>query len=134
MITSTLCPILTETPIDLGCGFSYNPYIPKKRITVKKTQKGSFTQKRLPLFLHGEEYIEWSITLTTSPIAKQLYELYNLEDNFNFKGAYGDEYLVEFSEITTKPKCGFWEISGKFRVLCLISDFCPDINCETPIE
>lgn len=129
MILSTLAPTSTGVPVDLDCGFKYTPYIPKKRLSVKKTQKGTFTQELLPRFLHGEEFLEWSIDLTTAPIAKSLFDMYNLDDTFGFTGAYGEDYLIEFSEYTATQKGGFWVVSGKFRILCVTADVCFDINC-----
>jgi len=133
MIIPTLASLLEpENIITMDCGFKYTPYIPKKRISSTITAKGSFTQKSIPLFNHGKGYVDWDISSTTAPIARIMYDLYNLDDTFTFTGAYGEEYLVEFSEIQANPAGGPWAIKGKFRVLCVFSDFEPDFQC--PVE
>jgi hypothetical protein len=130
MQIATLTPLSTGVPYELNCGFKYVPYIPKKRISVKMTQKGSFTQKLLPIFVHGEEFVDFSIDLVTAPVAKQLLDFYNLDDNFTFNGIWGEQYLVEFSEYKPEPRRGPWAISGKLRVICVEADLNPAFQCS----
>lgn len=101
------------------CGvLNYDPYVPAKRSITKQTSKGSFTQVSTPLFLHGMQEIDWSIPMTTQQVAFSIRDLYNLNTNFVFKGEYGEEYLVEFKELKLTAKSGYFELTGKFRVIC----------------
>jgi hypothetical protein len=132
MILSTLTEVSTPLNVHtMDCGFKYKPYVPKKRSKVVMTSKGSFVQKFLPLFNHGDGTVDWEISTATAPVARTMYNLYNLDDNFTFNGAYGEEYLVEFIEIKPNPEGGPWSLKGKFRVLCVISELEPDFQCQS---
>jgi hypothetical protein len=126
-LTSTADP---GDVINLGCEFNYKPFVPKKRIKVKMTAKGSFTQKSDPLVVYGMDYIEWEIGILTCQRARALYDAYLADDTFTFEGWNNDQYLVEFSELEFERSGGYWVASGKFRVLCEETAFgcedCPD--------
>lgn len=111
------------------CGFlNYDPYIPKKRKATKQTSKGSFTQTSIPLFLHGIEEIEWSMNIVTRGIASQLESLYNQDDNYVFEGLYNERYLVDFSELELIAIGGYFRVTGKFRVICVLEE--KELACE----
>ena len=130
MILATLTPTLDPgNTTTLDCGFSYEPYDPKKRISVQMTSNGSFSQHSLPLIIHGKEYINWAISRVTGPIALEMQTLYNIDDTFTFTGGYGEDYLVEFSELERDREGGVWGLKGKFRVLCVITDDTADFQC-----
>lgn len=131
-MTATLTHIDDDTDIlELSCGFTYDPYVPVKRINVVQTAKGSFTEIEEPIFNTGAEYIEWKFDMAEGSEVKALRDRYNQEGHFRLTGCYGDEYLVEFSEFVPKafPEQLF-SIKGKFRVLCIISEFDPCFGCE----
>ena len=96
--------------VEMPCWFKYIPYIPKKRIKVTQTSKGSFSQKSLPLFLPGNEYIDWEIELIDGNFLELLRELYVLTGMLTFVGFYNDEYLVEFSELDVSSKSGYFSV------------------------
>ena len=113
---------------DLGCFFSYQPYIPKKRKKTKQTSKGSFTQYSVPLFLHGLEFIEFKYEGITSQMVNELTELYSNSENYTFFGSYNEEYLVDFCTWEVRAKGGFFTAKGQFRVICVEQPFAP--TCE----
>jgi len=122
-----------KTPDDpayvLPTGFKYKPYIPKKRVITKMTSKGSFTQRSNPLFLHGEETIEWSIDLVTRPVAKALDDLYNYNGYLEFEGYYNEKYLVEMMEWEPDPIAGYFAAKGTFRIVCVLTPANLNPNC-----
>ena len=122
-----LSKLITENSVehDLGCFFSYQPYIPRKRKKTKQTSKGSFTQYSEPLFLHGLEYIEFSYEGISVEKVNELTELYELNELFTFMGAYNEEYTVDFCEWMPKAKRGFFTATGKFRIVCVETGFSP---------
>ena len=114
----------------MDCGFNYTTYVPLKRTQTKQTTKGSFTQRSVPLFLHGTGTFEWSIEIVTRPVAALMYDLYMANDLYIFDGAFGENYLVDFVEM--KPpevKSGYWGLSGTFRVVCVNIEIYTDFEC-----
>lgn len=130
MIIPVLRPEAGGDPVfSFPCGFlNYDPYIPKKRKVTKQTSKGSFTQTAVPLFLYGMDEIDWSMTIVTRGIASQLETLYNSDDNFIFDGLYNERYLVDFIELEMVAIGGYFRISGKFRVICVLDE--KELDCE----
>jgi hypothetical protein len=127
MVLATLTSINDLQDInELPCEFTYTPYVAKKRICVQPTSKGSFVQRSKPLFNHGNQDFSWSIQLTTSTVAKMFYDMYVSGDLFVFTGFWGEEFLVEFIEFEKTPQGGFFSLRGKFKVLCVTSEFDPD--------
>ena len=123
---ATLTRTTNANTINLPSWFNYVPYLnAKKRIKVTKTSKGSFSQISLPLFLHGTEYISWEIEVASPEIVEQLNILYVLTEKLTFDGFWNDSYLVEFSEFEVTPKSGYFQLKGKFRVVCVNSHFAP---------
>ena len=128
---ATLTNNTTDEVIQLGCEFIYDPYVPQKRFNVVQTAKASFTEIEDPIFNTGNEYIDFSYDLLQGELVKQLQAAYDSDALFNFEGLYGDEYLIQFTEFIPKAfPVQLFEISGKFRVLCIISPFDPCFGCE----
>jgi hypothetical protein len=75
--------------------------------------------------LHGNDFINWEIELTTKDIVELMHDFYVFTGKLDFEGAWGDSYLVEFSEFKATPKFGYFALKGKFRVICVTSDFAP---------
>jgi len=114
-----------QSAVSMPCWFKYTPFVPAKRIKVTQTSTGSFSQKSVPLFLYGNDYLEWEIETITRDFAEQMHQLYVLNETLTFVGVWGDSYLVEFTEFVPTPKSGLFNLKGKFRIICLISDFNP---------
>jgi hypothetical protein len=112
-------------PFELSCWFNYKPLILPKRIKYKQTLKGNFTQKTNPITLPGVSYLEWSLEAHTPGFVDSLVKRYYYDSNYVFKGKWGEEYLIEFSELNSEPSGGIFSISGKFRVLCITKNFNP---------
>lgn len=129
---ATLTSVDDETDIlELSCGFTYDPYVPVKRINVTQTAKASFTEIEEPIFNTGQEFIDFKFDLLEGPEVKELQERYNQNGYFTLTGCYGDEYLVEFSEFIPKAQPRqLFKVTGKFRVLCVKSQFDPCFGCE----
>ena len=114
----------------MDCGFNYELYIPKKRTSTKQTSKGSFTQRGVPLFLHGTGTFGWSIQITTGPVARIMNDLYKANELLIFDGAYGENYLIDFVELAPPTLIGgYWELSGTFRVVCVNTELDPEFQC-----
>ena len=118
----------------LSCWFRYKPIVQKKRIIHKQTVKGSFTQKTYPLFNPGNDFIEWEIELHPDAVfVADLKERYDSDELFEFNGIWGEQYIVEFSEFDIPEIIGGkFKIEGKFRIICVLTDFMPSCNPTTP--
>lgn len=127
MVNSTLIPTSGGDTITLDDCFNYKLYIPKKRLKPKLTSKGSFTEISSPIFLDGMGYVEWTMDITTGDKAREILAAYRVEDTWTFTGAYGESYLIYFDELDLNRYKTWWKASGKFRVLCTITelDICP---------
>lgn len=130
---ATITETTSLTVHNLICEFQYIPYIAKKRVFYKQTARGVVSQASTPLYAHGMQFLDWKITLTTRTTAALFKTLYDLDDTFTFTGYWGDEYLIDFNEpMVVTPFAGRFELSGKFRVLCVTSEFTPTDSC--PVE
>lgn len=120
MALATLTKLDDSEVFTFPCGvLNYSPHISKKRSITKQTAKGSFTQVSAPLFLEGTQTIDWSVRLAIQSVAFKLLDLYNLDGNLLFKGVWGEEYLVEFIEYKMESNSGFFDLTGKFRIICV---------------
>lgn len=128
IVKSTLTPTSGGATITLNACFSYKLYVPKKRIRVKQTSKGTFTEYSVPRILDGTEGIEWTYEPILGSEAQVIEAAYKLEDTFTFTGAYGDSYLVSFDRFEMNHFRGYFKSNGFFRVLCVISEpeYCPN--------
>lgn len=110
----------TAFEVEFPCGYlNYDPFIPKKRSVTKQTSTGSFTQISSPMFLNGQETIDWNVKFASQDLAFRLRDAYNLPEYFAFTGVWGESMFVEFKEFTMTSKSGFFELNGKFRVICV---------------
>lgn len=124
---STLESETTNIVTTLGCAFSYQPYEPDNRIRSAATNKGSFTQKLIPLTNLGPQaIIEYSYSLITDAELAELLALKRSGDTFIFTGGCGDAYRVQFVSAIPKKKRGNWTVSGKFLINCIITEITPD--------
>ncbi len=120
-------------PIYMPLGFNYVPYVPVKRTKTTQTIKGSFTQRSLPLFNHGNGIISWEVPLTTRQKAQQVIDLYTNVNLYllEFYGKWNDSYYVEFTKLEEKTAQlgGYVGLSGEFRVSCVITE--TNFSCTT---
>jgi len=132
MIVSTLQNLTTNVIIELGEAFSYKPYIRKKRIVVKPSNKAVFIYKTDPLFVDGMETFAVDFGILTHCEMEIIKDAYDSGDRFLFNGHYAEEYIIEFEEFMLKRVGNYWRVTGVFRVLCVTDDFKPTdaLECE----
>lgn len=107
--------------------FSYKPYIPSKRSIVKETQKAVFIQRSVPCFVTGEFSFESKIFKQN---ADALLQFYRQCSTIEFSGQYGEVLGVEILELEVMYGYRLAEVTGKFQVLCEITENQPQCRLE----
>ena len=108
--------------------FRYEPYIPKKRISITPTISGVVTQREASTpIVHGEEFISWSCDACNKNEFMLFYELYvNNHGIIEFAGYWGEVFLVRFISMDNpKVKNRRYDLSGQFQVVCVKKDYLP---------
>lgn len=116
----------TERTCTITCReeFLYKPYTPKKRSTLKKTNKALFIQKSEPFFLYGDN------VAFTAKVSKQnadcIYLMYSDNLPIEFTGQYGEQYTIELIEPPEiMYKYSYAEITGQLTIMCIETDVQP---------
>ena len=107
--------------------FRYEPYIPKKRISIIATIGGAVTQREGPdPIVHGDDFLVWSCNACNRDEFMLFYELYANHDVVEFAGYWGEVFWVRFTTLE-KPRVNKrrYDLSGQFQVVCVKKDYLP---------
>ena len=125
--------VATLDGADLPLGFSYEPYIPEKRLTVTKTANAVITQAAgSDYIVHGDGVLKWTLPKAFPTEFQTLYDLYDTTGLtvYNFVGYWGETLEVMFNAMTApKVKGGFFDISGVFQVVSVPTNY--NATCTT---
>jgi len=110
--------------LSLPLQFSYDPYVPPKRMTTTKTASTVVIQSSNPLIVHGDSTIQWRIEGAFANEYKALWDLYVAGDAYNFVGYWGEAAEVLFVDFKVSVKARIFSLTGAFQVLCF-TDYNP---------
>jgi len=116
--------VATLNGVALPVQFSYGPYIPPKRLTVKRTATSVVTQSSSPTVIHGDGTIAFSLRAANRNEFVRLQNLYSsaTPDIYPFVGYWGDEYTVRINVLDVPTVRGrLFDFGGQFQVVTVVS-------------
>jgi len=117
----------TSEVFELPCAFKYTRFIPPKRISVKTTAKGAFTQVSNPPFVYEGNTFNFALDGAVGTDAQFFNNLYKNCTKFYINGVLGERYLVQISEFDAQPfGNSIYVITGKMLILCVEAE--PDFG------
>jgi hypothetical protein len=110
---------------NLPTQFSYQPYSPRKRVSVTGTAGAVITQAATPVIVHGDSTVSWQCP-TCFPFEymtfRNLFEVADLT-LYTFTGYWGEVYEVRFSAFDPPSVRGrLFDLSGQFVVVCVTTE------------
>ena len=119
---------------DLPPQFSYQPYIPVKRVTKVATANAVVVQTAEPTqIVHGDSTIPWSIEGAYPTEFQTLFTLYNTDSPtlYNFVGYWGETLEVTFDVLDPPAVRGrLFSLSGQFGVVSVVTNY-TGVDCTT---
>lgn len=115
--------------LNLPAGFSYRPYVPRKRASTIATANAVVVQSSSPQIVHGDGTLAWRIPGCYPTEYQDLYDLYNTDAPvlYTFTGYWGENLDVYFASLDAPPVRGrIFDVSGMFQVMC--------VNVETDAQ
>jgi len=110
---------------DLPNSMRYPPFVQEKRFTLNPTARGAVFQQAADLLVQGDGFIDWTMELLCLAEVCAMYRLYRKKGPLLFEGQYGEQLMVEFSQLKpTAQGGGYFSISGQFIVRCVLTDIC----------
>lgn len=106
--------------------FSYQPYVPPKRVVVTKTAGAVITQVAAPsAIVHGGESLNWSVDAGYPTEFQQFCDWYMTDELvlYTFVGYWGESLGVYFADLSPpKVRGRLFNFSGRFQVVCVITE------------
>ena len=120
---TTICSLGGD---NLPVQFSYNPYVPMKRRTVKRTATGVVTIASSPQIIHGDGTVSWSLTAAYREEYLLLFNKYNVSSptTYTFLGYWADSLEVQISVLDPPSIRGrLFDFGGQFQVISVNQHF-----------
>jgi len=116
---------------NLPSHFSYDPYVPEKRVSLTPTAGTVVVQASDPVIIHGEGTLPWRIRGAYPTEFQTLWDLYYQTDHilYEFHGYWGEVLDVYFSHFD-KPKVRgrLFDLSGQFHVIDVDTEYAAGCN------
>lgn len=116
--------IATLNGTNLPPQFSYSPYVPPKRLTIKRTATSVITQASSPVIIHGDGTISFSLRAAYRNEYVFFQNLYTASTpaTYAFVGYWGDSYTVRINVLDQATVRGrLFDFGGQFQVVSVSS-------------
>lgn len=124
-------PLAVLGSLTLPPGFSYDPYVQRKRKTTHPTAGGVVVQHSVDLIVHGDGEIPFTspgMTLTEYQDLLDVYELAG-DPEMEFHGYWNEILTVRFTQMRSKVRGRVVECSGILQVIDIVQAM--NIDCGT---